>query len=400
MPSIGPAVQSLVRDAKLTLNDVQTLRSDVAAGRASVKDVEALATKFVDAFDAGVGSAVQKLLGDLRGVVRFEGQIANLGSAPGLLNNTVQLPRDAAVQKPSVLALQKGLMALASRTNDPALMMPTWGADGGWGAETTSAVKAFQTKYGVGLDANQQASGVVDVATAKKLDELLRGTNIPAIFVGGVDPPSGPSRQTIVKAAQELIDKHGNNYAVANAWIPIDDRHAMITTFGRRVNTEAPSTKGNWKCNLFACSVLAAAGWEPPFLNNGTKGEYPNANLLYTFADKYQPSKHKQRFELRGEALKLNEMSTGERELAIKEALKNAQPGDLIIVDHLGAATADGGHCRVMMEALPDGSYKFAQAGLNSAENRTETWSALMNEEALGVLRPTVKRPEGPAKVG
>jgi hypothetical protein len=395
MPAISQSAQRLISDAKLTSTDVRDLRSAVQSGQATVKDVEVIATRFVDAIDAGVGTELNTLLRELGGTVVDTAQIGNLAGAAGLLHGTVVLPRDKATRAADIVLVQKALIALASRTGDPSLMLPSFGADGGWGLETETALKAFQTKRQL------PATGSVDQATALALDRDLRNTRIRPIYAAGVDP-SLPEPATVARAALLLIAKHGPNYGVPGAWKPIDSRHAMHVTYGRALNAEAPSTKGIWKCNLFACSTLVAAGFEPPYY--GTSGEYPNANALFQFSDKYQRDPKKQRFELKGEVLDLDKFTDPlAREQAIKAALAAAQPGDLVIVDHPGGAAgqviADGGHCRVVTEKMADGTFTFAQASQNAAEARHEDWTSFAGEQAMWVLRPTKRRPEGAATV-
>jgi hypothetical protein len=76
------------------------------------------------------------------------------------------------------------------------------------------------------------------------------------------------------------------------------------------------------------------------------------------------------------------------REGAIDKLLKSAEPGDLIIVDHIGTDVADGGHCRVLVGKNDDGTYEFAQASFDSAQVKTESSGRLTNEETIWILRP------------
>ncbi len=389
MPAISPAAQKLIHDARLSVADVATLKGAVQAGQASVRDVEQLATRFADALEAGVGDALKKLLAELGGRAKVDAPIANLAAAPGLLNGTVQLPRDKDSHKECVPLVQKALIALASRTGDPSSMLPLHGADGGWGGETERALKAFQAKQGLA------PSGAVDMATAVALDKALRATRIPPIFAGGVDP-SGPSLASMKNAAVTLITKRPDAYGVDDAWVNCDPRHALPA------NTPIGGLKGKWKCNLFACNTMAAAGFEPPYYGNRGRGEYPNANQLYKWSDRHA-SKHGNaghvRFELRAEILGADQLSATEREQKIKALLATVEPGDMVIVDHAGPGVADGGHCRVAVAAHGDGSFDFAQASFAQAERQTESYQDLMGEEHIWVLRPNERRAEGPAPI-
>ncbi|MBI1945597.1 MAG: peptidoglycan-binding protein [Deltaproteobacteria bacterium] len=389
MPAISPTAQTLIKDARLSAADVVTLKAAVQSGQATVQDVEQLAGRFVDALEAGVGDALRKLLADVGSRAKVGAPIANLAAAPGLLNGTVLLPRDKDTRKDYVPLVQKALIALASRTGDASMMMPKFGADGGWGTETEAALKAFQGAKGL------TQSGTVDLATAQALDAALRATRIPPIFAGGVDP-NGPSLESMKNAADALVTKRPDAYGVDDAWINCDPRHTLPA------NTPINGLKGKWKCNLFACNTMAAAGFEPPFYGNRGRGEYPNANQLYKWSDKHAASNGNAghvRFELRAEIMNADRLSATERELQIKALLAKVEPGDMVIVDHAGPGVADGGHCRVAVTKHGDGSFDFAQASFSQAEKQTESHVDLMGEEHIWVLRPNKRRAEGPAPV-
>jgi peptidoglycan hydrolase-like protein with peptidoglycan-binding domain len=389
MPAISPAVQNLIRDGKLAPSEIPALRSAVQSGQAKAADVELLASRFANAFDAGVGSEVQKLLRELGRAPNVDAPVANLGNAPGLLNGSVLLPRDKDSRQAELTLVQKGMMALSLRLGDPSLMLPKYGADGSWGAESELAVRAFQKKFGLA------ETGVVDMATAQRLDRELRNTRVPPIFAGGVDPnPVG--LESMKNAASTLVAKRGASFGVDAAWINCDPRHALPA------NVSLGGLKGKWKCNLFACNTMAAAGFEPPFYGNRGRGEYPNANQLYKWSDRYASQNGNAghvHFELRGELRVVDVADPAEKERRIKDLLARVEPGDMVIVDHLGNDVADGGHCRVAVAKNNDGTFGFAQAGFSAAEIRTENHNALMNEEHIWILRPNKRRPEGPAPV-
>ncbi|OGQ26036.1 MAG: hypothetical protein A2138_19075 [Deltaproteobacteria bacterium RBG_16_71_12] len=389
MPAISAAAQHLIKDARLSTTDVASLKAAVQSGQASVQDVEQLAARFVDALEAGVGDALSKLLAAVGSRARVGAPIANLALAPGLLNGSVQLPRDKVARKDYVPLVQKALIALANRTGDPSLMMPKFGADGGWGTETETALKAFQGSKGL------TPSGVVDLATAQALDQALRATRITPIFAGGVDP-NAPGPASMKNAANALVAKRPDAYGVDDAWINCDPRHALPA------NTPINGLKGKWKCNLFACNTMAAAGFEPPYYGNRGRGEYPNANQLYKWSDKHAAGHGNAghvRFELRAEIMNADRLSATERELQVKALLATVEPGDMVIVDHAGPGVADGGHCRVAVAKHGDGSFDFAQASYSQAELQTESHVDLMGEEHIWVLRPSKRRAEGPAPV-
>jgi hypothetical protein len=206
-------------------------------------------------------------------------------------------------------------------------------------------------------------------------------------------------------APRALVHLKPDAYGVPDPWVNHDPRHAISAWYGARLGAPINGLKDKWKCNLFACGVMAAAGFEPPYYRAPGKptnqGEYPNANQLYKWSDKHAGSFSNRdfvRFELRGE-LSLMNLSGADKEAKVKELLAKVEPGDMVIVDHMGSDVADGGHCRVATGVHPDGTVDFAQASHAQAEVQREGVSDLMNEETIWVLRPNKKRPEGPARI-
>jgi hypothetical protein len=184
-------------------------------------------------------------------------------------------------------------------------------------------------------------------------------------------------------AAQSLVDNYAENYGVEDAWFNIDENHALPA------NVRLGGLKGKWKCNLFAGNTLAKAGFEPPYYGNRGRGEYPNANQLYKWSDKHAGQfGNKTHFEMRGE-LNVANLEPSERRAKIEELLKTAEPGDLIIVDHMGDDVADGGHCRVVVEnnLATGGKIHNAQASSNSALVREEGIGSFTGEETIWILR-------------
>lgn len=191
---------------------------------------------------------------------------------------------------------------------------------------------------------------------------------------------------TAVKdAAVRLVETRAENYGVQDPWYNIDPNHALPA------NVNLGGLRGKWKCNLFAGNTIHAAGFEPPYYGNRGRGEYPNANQLYKWSDKYAGQfGNKTHFQMVGELDVQNVQ--GSKEEAIARLLQNAKVGDLIIVDHLGTDVADGGHCRVLVAKNPNGTYEFAQASYDSALIRNEDNSRLTNEETIWILRPNRPR--------
>jgi peptidoglycan hydrolase-like protein with peptidoglycan-binding domain len=390
LPAIAPAIRKLVTDARLSGDDVAKLREQVDAGAISPADVKKLATCYADALEAGAGTKLFALLDDIgAGTIDAAAPIQDLSAAPALLNGLLRLPQ-AGRKHEAVPTVQRALMALASRTGEPAFMLPKYGVDGDYGEETRAAVKAFQDKHGL------PATGDLDLHTAQRLEQQLKQTRVPAIFVGG-STPVRPSNATMVAAALDLIDKRADNFGVPNAWWNIDSRHALPA------NVKLGGLKGTWKCNLFAGNSMVAAGFEPPYYDNAGRGEYPNANQFYKWSDKYAARYGNQdhvRFTLRDE-LEVQALSGDARRDAVIELLNKAEPGDMIFVDHVGDLISDGGHCRVVVEEFDEdaGTLASAQAREDSAKIVHDTISKFASEETIWLVRPIMKRPEGPAAI-
>ena len=200
-------------------------------------------------------------------------------------------------------------------------------------------------------------------------------------------PPAAITPQAVADAAVELCTTSANNYGVDDPWINTDPGH------NARVGVRYGGLVGAWKCNLFGGNAMAKAGFKPPHLHNKwPKDEYPNANLWYKFSDVYGPQTGNQvHFDMRGE-VPVSQLSRSQAQKALGEMLAKAKPGDIIIADHMGSATADGGHVRVVVEnhMNPDGTgfVKCAQASRSQAEVQDERLSEFTGEESVWVLTP------------
>lgn len=378
---LNPQVQNLVQDGRLAGADVDKLAQLAQAGQLQGADVRALGARYADALDAGTGKKLAQVAKQLGVALRPEAPIADLTGAPGVLNGLVTLSPAENRRHPSVKVVQRALIALANRLERPDYMLPVWGADGDFGTESKNAVTAFQRDHGL------EPNGKIDGRTAKKLNAVLKGTNVPAVFgPGGVQ--TGAKRMAV--AADFLVREHGDNYGVDQAWFNLDPNHALPA------NVRLGGLKGKWKCNLFACNTMYKAGFEPPYYGNRGRGEYPNANQLFKWSDKYaRRYGNKSHFDLGGELkIEATEKALGRdrAKVALGKLLATAKPGDMLIVDHRGDDVADGGHCRVVIDnkMKPDGTgyIACAQASRDSGKVRNEQISRFTGEETLWILRP------------
>lgn len=382
---LNPQLQNLVQDGRLAGADVDALANLAKQGQIRGADVVALGARYADALDAGTGNKLAAVAKQLGVALRPEAPIADLTGAPGVLNGLVTLAPDKNRRHPGVKTVQRALIALANRLERPAYMLPVWGADGDFGGESTKAVAAFQRDHGL------EATGTVDARTAKKMNQVLKATNAPAVFGPGAAETGG---KRMAAAADYLVREHGDNYGVDQAWFNLDPNHALPA------NVRLGGLKGKWKCNLFACNTMYKAGFEPPYYHNQGRGEYPNANQLFKWSGKYAKRYgNKVHFDLGGE-LKIQDtekaVGRDRTKAVLAKLLATAKPGDMIIVDHRGDEVADGGHCRVVIEnrMKPDGTgyIACAQASRDSGKVRDETLSRFTGEETLWILRPNRAR--------
>lgn len=256
----------------------------------------------------------------------------------------------------------------------------------------------------------QQAKAMKALGQLTQNEEVLgwtTGVKFAAVDLSAITAPPGtpPGSETMVAGAAKLIRERKDNYGTHQPWFNLDPNHALpanVSLGGLAKNDRNPN--GVWKCNLFGGNAMYAGGFEPPYYNNRGKGEYPNANQFYKFSDKYASQfGNKVHFKMVDE-VRLDGLDPAEKEKRLIEVLKNAQPGDLLMVDHMGTDVSDGGHTRVVManELQADGSGQLhsAQATLTEGAIRGEGLSSFMGEEHVWILRPNRPRagqPTAPA---
>jgi LysM repeat protein len=220
-----------------------------------------------------------------------------------------------------------------------------------------------------------------------------------------ITAPAGtpPGGQTMVAAAATLIRERKDNYGTHQPWYNLDPNHALpanVRLGGLAQSDRNPN--GVWKCNLFGGNAMYVAGFEPPYYGNRGKGEYPNANQFYTFSDKYAAQfGNKVHFKMVDEVA-LNGLDEATKRARLTEVLRNAQPGDLLMVDHQGTDISDGGHTRVVMandlQADGTGQIHSAQATQSEGAVRGEGLSSFTGEEHVWVLRPNRPRAGQPTE--
>jgi LysM repeat protein len=256
-------------------------------------------------------------------------------------------------------------------------------------------------------------SGTPAARAMRALGELTRNREVlgwtegidlePKVDLAAFVPPPGSrsNGDTLVGAAAMMIRERKDNYGTHQPWFNLDPNHALpanVSLGGLGKTDRNPN--GVWKCNLFGGNAMYAGGFEPPYYQNRGKGEYPNANQFYKFSDKYAAQfGNKVHFKLVDE-VHLDGMDPAAKEARLIEVLRSVKPGDLLMVDHMGAAITDGGHTRVVMAngLREDGSGEISSAQATQSEGaiRAEGLSSFSGEEHVWVLRPN--RPRADAK--
>lgn len=378
MPTIPNVVRRALSDARITKDEIQQIKAAVRSGEVKGVDLASLAQKYGDLFDVGAGKELAAISPPQAHVV-IRAPLRSIGdnrAAAEVLCGTRTLSQASPGPKDAVLTFQRALNALANRTGKPEWSLPNAGADGGFGGESTKAVQAFQRDNGLPV------TGAIDQMTALTMEHLMMKNAPPE--VGGVvgSQLTVPDGERIAQAARDLVATRGADYGVPGTWrspnpsVP-NNREPGVTLLG---------VKDRWKCNLFGMDSLYAGG--------AKTAQYPGGN--YPIAIEIPNYSRGPDAPL----IKLGEVWPGkagtpeEAQQKIDALLKIARPGDVIIVNHQGTETADGGHTRVVVGNSYDsnGTVDCAQASSDAARIRGETLGSFTGEEAFYLLRPAQTR--------
>lgn len=212
--------------------------------------------------------------------------------------------------------------------------------------------------------------------------------------VAALDPELRGVPEGTVQSAHYLVDQHAGRYREQSAWWNLDPAHPLP------VEVELTGMTGKSKCNLFVAQSVYLGGFEPPRYGNGASGEYANANQMWKWGDAAAVTfGNPVRFETVAEA-PLADVSRRARIARITEVLRQAEPGDLVLVDHGpkpdGERVVNRGHARVVVDnPLARGGNVIEVAHATDrlgAIVERETPSELAHEHHIWVLRPNVVR--------
>jgi peptidoglycan hydrolase-like protein with peptidoglycan-binding domain len=370
-PLSSPLRRALA-DAQLTSAEITALKASIASGEVKPAELALLAQKYGDLFTAGAGKALIAIA-PAQAHVTITAPVRSLGdsrAAADVLNGTTTLSKGSP-SKAAVMAYQHALESLASREAKPDYSLAS-GVDGAFGNETTTAVRAFQR------DNALPVTGVIDQATALELENHLMQKAPPDI--GGITGPMlpVPDGARIAQAARDLISARAQDYGVAGTWKSPNPKIPGNTSPGQ---TPLGATN-RWKCNLFGMDSLYAGGAKTPHYPGGF---YPIAIEIPNYSRGADAP-----------LIKLGEVWTRDAnaQTRIDALLKIARPGDVIIVNHPGTETADGGHTRIVVASSygTNGVIECAQAGQGEAHIVGERLTSFTGEEAFYLLRPAASR--------
>ncbi len=456
--SVNPMLRSLAQDGRISLADAQKMKQAVAAGTVSQAEIKDATSRYAEAIDddaatllsdtfqcagrAKLTSLPDALTSKTLSKGMHSGDVSTLQR--GLMSAGLMSQREAMALKSgadgifgaeteaSVRAFQKVSGLPATGIADPATLKALNQAMGSSARTTTPQPANVPTptpavRPSTGLR-SREANAVAPPApppAAAAAPAAAAGAPAPSIVSSlpppppvaraaptvGVTLPAGVppgSAAAVIAAGTELATgSRAVHYGADNAWRNIDPRH------NAPVDVRMGGLKDRWKCNLFGGNTLAAAGFEPPYYNNAKKGgEYPVAEQWHKWStpsaelkarsaaagcpavDEAKKSRHQARFEMMDEMKPTAIADPAQRKARIEALLARVQPGDVVTVDHAGAAGSDGGHVRVCVGRDDTGRPLFAQAKQDAAHVVPEgvndaNWS---NEDAIYILRPNTPR--------
>lgn len=398
MPALPAAFATLVNTASLPLDDfaAQSLQD---LPRTTLLPIARQAS---DLLGAGAGALLVQL-GVARSALRAPLRVndLDLSSAYGELRAGRRTIARGETDGFLALLVQRALQAVGARVpNAPrAMVLPTWGADGAFGAEAVAAVKAFQTW------ASLTPTGVFTAAEATALRARLAAAPVPDLFDAGHDVVAlGKGARRIVAVAQAIV----RATAAAPYVVRVDgvryQCHAQ--QFGTAPTPGLLRLPGNvaytlhqktyWKCNIFGGTVVALADLPVPTFAAGTYHHFPRAERFGDMLARKTGWRLVSYLDHRDPADPNRAVVSEANDRQIAALLDQIQAGDLFFVDHPGEPGDDGGHTRVCVRPAedrdPDKAPLFAQARSDSAREQRDGLARLRGgaETQFWLLRSTL----------
>jgi peptidoglycan hydrolase-like protein with peptidoglycan-binding domain len=377
MPALPAAFATLVATESLPLDDfaAQALQD---LPRPSLLPV---ARQAAELLGAGVGSLLVELGVD-RSAIRAPLTVGDL-RVPAL----AQVRSGRAVVGPSerdrsrVQLVQRALQAVAARVTDapPALRLPTWGSDGGYGDETVAAVTALQRWRSLAT------TGSFGRAELAAVEALLADRPVPDLFDPEHPVPAlGKGARRVVAVARAICAAtaaapftarvDGVRYTCHAAQFGVAPTPGLLRLPGGVAY--GLGARGYWKCNVFGGAVVALADLPVPTFQAGTHRHYPRAERFGEALARKAGWQQVAHLDHRAPTDPNQATVSAANDRAIARLLGQVRPGDLLFVDHPGPPGDDGGHTRVCTRAArsrdPEVAPLFAQARHDQAREERD----------------------------
>ena len=173
-----------------------------------------------------------------------------------------------------------------------------------------------------------QALGQLGVLLGQAKTAEVAEPDTAAVTEADTKPPTHKaSGEDIAMAARDRVARFGKDYGVEGVW---HSPNPHIPGNAHPDSTPYSGTKGHWKCNLFGLDSVYQAGFEVPRYGKGDSGWYPIATEIPSFTTGKNPYFDKV------DEVQLVGMSAEEKRSKIRDLMRQAKPGDLLMANHPG----------------------------------------------------------------